>query len=250
MAVSGNPASEDGAPGVPPAFREAVEALRSARLRPEIVIGDTPAPRKLASYAFALTATVEVDGEELADGRLVLLHEPGGHEAWNGEFRLVSLGRAELEPEMADDPLLAEVGWSWLTEGLDQQGARYTEPSGTVSRCSSHYFGGLAERETSTEIEIRASWTPLTGAGSGQGSGLSTSPGPGQGSGAAPGGRTGASAGAGRGVSAGAGFAEHLRAWCELLCLCAGLPPAPAAPVASPVPVGGVVPMPTRRRPL
>ena len=213
MAVSGNPASEDGAPGVPPAFREAVEALRGARLRPEIVIGDTPAPRKLAPYAFALTATVEVDGEELADGRLVLLHEPGGHEAWNGEFRLVSLGRAELEPEMANDLMLAEVGWSWLMDGLEQQGARYTEPSGTVSRCSSHYFGALAERETSTEIEIRASWTPV--------------PTP----------------------TGGAGFAAHLRAWCELLCLCAGLPPAPAAPAAAPVSSGGVVPMPTRRRP-
>ena len=224
-AVSGNPASEHGAPGVPPAFREAVEALRGARLRPEVVIGDTPAPRKLAPYAFALTATVEVEGEELADGRLVLLHEPGGHEAWNGEFRLVSLGRAELEPEMANDPLLAEVGWSWLTDGLEQQGARYTEPSGTVSRCSSHYFGALAERETSTEIEIRASWTPLTGPGSGAGP------------------RAGANGG-----DPGAGFADHLRAWCELLCLCAGLPPAPA-PMPSPVSAGGVVPMPSRRRP-
>ena len=211
-AVSGHPASEDGAPGVPPAFREAVEALRGARLRPEVVIGDTPAPRKLAPYAFALTATVEVDGEELADGRLVLLHEPHGHEAWNGDFRLVSLGRAELEPEMGGDPMLSEVGWSWLMDALEQQGAAYTEPSGTVTLCSSHYFGALAERDSSTEIEIRASWTPVPSA-----------------------------------LSPVGGFAEHLRAWCELLCLCAGLPP--AAPSASAAPVGGVVPMPTRRRP-
>lgn len=221
-AASGNRASENGAPGVPAAFLEAVAALRGARLRPEVVIGDTPAPRRLAAHAFALTATIEVDGEELADGRLVLLHEPGGHEAWNGEFRLVSLGRAELEPEMADDPLLSEVGWSWLMDGLEQQGARYTEPSGTVSRCSSQYFGALAERETSTEIEIRASWTPVA-----------------------------ASEGGGA-----AGFAEHLRAWCELLCLCAGLPPAPAEPsatasgAASGAAAGGVVPMPSRRRPV
>ncbi|WP_042393663.1 DUF3000 domain-containing protein [Streptacidiphilus carbonis] len=219
-AVSGHPASEDGTPGVPPAFREAVEALRGTRLRPEVVIGDTPAPRKLASYAFALTATVEVDGEELADGRLVLLHEPGGHDAWDGEFRLVSMGRAELEPEMGSDPLLGEVGWSWLMDALTQQGARWTEPSGTVTRCSSQYFGGLAEREGSTEIEIRASWTPL------------------------------------RHDLPGAGFGEHLRAWCELLCQCAGLPPAPptgADPGGSTAGAGtvaGVVPMPTRRRPV
>ncbi|MEZ0089519.1 DUF3000 domain-containing protein [Streptacidiphilus sp. EB129] len=208
-AVSGNQASEDGALGVPSAFRAAVEQLRGARLRPEVVIGDTPAPRKLAPYAFALTATVEVDGMDLADGRLVLLHEPNGHDAWNGEFRLVTLGRAELEPEMGGDPMLSEVGWSWLTDALEQQGASYIEPSGTVSRCSSQYFGALADRESSTEIEIRASWTPTGG-----------------------------------------GFAEHLRAWCELLCLCAGLPPtpgpgAPSRPLDTP---SGVVPMPTRRR--
>ncbi len=180
------------------------------------MIGDTPAPRKLASYAYALTATVEVDGEELADGRLVLLHEPGGHEAWNGEFRLVTMGRAELEPEMAGDPLLAEVGWSWLMDALVASRApATTEPSGTVSRCSSQYFGGLAEREASTEIEIRASWTPLPHD--------------------LPGG----------------GFAEHLRAWCELLCVCAGLPPAlPAASAGPAASAAGVVPMPMRRRPL
>ncbi|QMU78644.1 DUF3000 domain-containing protein [Streptacidiphilus sp. PB12-B1b] len=205
-AVSGHPASEDGAPGEPSAFREAVEALRATRLRPEVVVADTPAPRRLAPYAFALTASVEVDGEELADGRLVLLHEPGGHEAWQGEFRLVSLGRAQLEPEMAHDPLLSEVGWSWLMDSLAQQGARFGEPSGTVSRCSSQFFGSLAERPATTDIEIRASWTPA--------------------------------------VSSAADFAGHLRAWCELLCLCAGLPP--FTPGAA---MGQTVPLPTRRHP-
>jgi hypothetical protein len=205
-AVSGHPASEDGAPGEPSAFREAVEALRGARLRPEVVLGDTPAPRRLAPYAFALTASVEADGEELADGRLVLLHDPGGHDAWQGEFRLVSLGRAQLEPEMAHDPLLSEVGWSWLVDSLAQQAARYVEPSGTVSRCSSHFFGGLAERPATTDIEIRASWTPV--------------------------------------VSSAADFAAHLRAWCELLCMCAGLPPVQSGAAMSPT-----VPLPTRRHP-
>ncbi len=205
-AVSGHPANEDGVTGVPSAFQEAVSALRAARLRPEVVIAETPAPRKLAPYAFALTATVEAEGEELADGQLVLLHEPNGHEAWQGEFRLVSLGRAELEPEMAQDPLLPEVSWDWLTDSLAQLGAEYTAPSGTVSRCSSQYFGGLAERPSSTDIEIRASWTPVT--------------------------------------TTAADFTAHLRAWCELLCLCAGLPPhVPGSASAK------TVALPTRRRP-
>src|SRR4051812_36850677 len=109
-------------------FRHAVDALRAARVRPEIRIEEVTAPRRLAAYAYALEATVRTDGEELADGRLVLLHEPGGQEAWHGEFRVVTLARAELEPEMAADPLLPEVSWSWLTGALGARGAGYDEP--------------------------------------------------------------------------------------------------------------------------
>jgi hypothetical protein len=217
----------DGASGeqaVPEAFRAAVTELLGARLRPEITLGNTPAPRRLAPYSYALTATVESDGEELADGRLVLLHDPSGHEAWQGQFRLVSLTQAELEREIADDPLLAEVGWSWLTDALEQFGCAYAEPSGTVSRAYSQYFGAIAERPSSTEIEIRASWTPVPRA------------------------------------DGSLDLGAHLRAWCELLCLCAGLPPSPlplpgpgAGPGApsptAPSQVSSVVPMPTRRQP-
>lgn len=192
------------------AFRDAVKALTTARLRPEVRISAAPAPRRLAPYAHALTASVEVDGEELADGRLVLLHEPAGHDAWHGDFRLVTLSRAELEPEMAGDPLLSEVGWAWLMDALQVHAARFTEAGGTVTRCASQFFGALAERESSTEIEVRASWTPADGR-----------------------------------------FERHLAAWCDLLCTCAGLPPvAPAhGPLADPPSLGGVVPMPARRRP-
>ncbi|WP_129305964.1 DUF3000 domain-containing protein [Streptomyces sp. L2] len=174
----------------PPAFRAAVEALRSARLRPQVEVEPTPAPRRLAPFAHALEAVV-VDGEqELADGRLVLLHDPAGHDAWRGTFRLVTLVRAELEPEMAADPLLPEVCWSWLTGALQLRGLTYGEPSGTVTRASSHYFGGLGERPPASQIEIRASWTPREGMG---------------------------------GVP---DTAAHLASWCDLLAQVAGLPPA------------------------
>ena len=76
----------------------------------------------------------------------VLLHDPAGHDAWQGNFRLVTLVRAELEPEMAADPLLPEVCWSWLTGALEARGLSYGEASGTVTRAGSHYFGGLSER--------------------------------------------------------------------------------------------------------
>lgn len=167
-------------------------ALRAARVRPEVTLETVPAPRRLAPHAFALEASVLAEEEELADGRLVLLYDPEGREAWQGEFRLVTLARAELEPEMAADPLLPEVCWSWLTGALAAREARYGEPSGTVSRTSSHHFGGLADRADTTQIEVRASWTPLPGD---------------------------------RGADPELG--AHLAAWCELLAACAGLPPLP-----------------------
>lgn len=137
-----NEGDRDGGRSAPLPFRSAVDGLRAARLRPQIEIEPTPAPKRLAPFAHALEATV-VDGEQdLADGRLVLLHDPAGHDAWRGTFRLVTLVRAELEPEMAADPLLPEVCWSWLTGALQARGLTYGEPSGTVTRASSHYFGG------------------------------------------------------------------------------------------------------------
>ncbi|MEV6022009.1 DUF3000 domain-containing protein [Streptomyces sp. NPDC052036] len=180
----------DGTDTTPAPFRAAVEALRTARLRAEIEVEPTRPPQRLAPFAYALEAAVVQEDEDLADGRLVLLHDPAGHEAWQGSFRLVTLVRAELEPEMASDPLLPEVCWSWLTGALQSRGLSYGEPSGTVTRASSHYFGGLAARPAASQIEIRASWTPREGLG---------------------------------GVP---DTAAHLACWCELLAQVAGLPPA------------------------
>ncbi|GAA3214084.1 DUF3000 domain-containing protein [Streptomyces thermocoprophilus] len=150
---------------VPLPFRAAVDALRAARLRPQIEIESTPPPKRLAPFAYAMEATVVDGDQDLADGRLVLLHDPAGHDAWRGTFRLVTLVRAELEPEMAADPLLPEVCWSWLTGALQARGLTYGEPSGTVTRAGSHYFGGLSARPAVSQIEIRASWTPREGLG-------------------------------------------------------------------------------------
>lgn len=145
----------------PEDFRVALAALRGAVVRPEVVIAEAPAPQRLAPWAVALTADVVVDGEEVASGRLVLLHEPAGHEAWEGTFRLVTFVRADFEPEMAADPLLPRVGWTWLVEALEERGLAHAALSGTVTRVASESFGGMAARPATAELEIRASWTPL-----------------------------------------------------------------------------------------
>jgi hypothetical protein len=146
---------------VPPLFAQAVRGLRAARPRPEITLEEVSPPARLAPYAFAVFATVERDGAEVASGRLILLHDPAGHEAWQGTFRVVTYVRAELEHEMASDPLLPGVGWAWLTEALDGHGATFSAASGTVTRVASESFGAISGEPASAQIEIRASWTPL-----------------------------------------------------------------------------------------
>ena len=133
-------------------------------VRREIHLEEVPAPQKLAPHAYAIAADVatEIDDDEsdIATGRFVILHDPQGQEAWDGHFRCVTFIRSAIDDEMQGDPLLPEVGWSWFIESLDKCGAEYTSPSGTVTRVSSASFGQLSTTEETSEIEIRASWTP------------------------------------------------------------------------------------------
>jgi hypothetical protein len=146
----------------PPSFTRAVEELRATTCRPEITLEEIPAPQRLAPYAFALSGTVLRDGEEVATGRLILLHDPAGHEAWEGTMRLVTYVTAEIEPELAIDPLLPTVGWTWLTDALDGEQAAYIAIGGTITQTLSTRFAELAGPPTTADLEIRASWTPVT----------------------------------------------------------------------------------------
>ena len=128
----------------PEAFTNAVAGLRAATPRQEILLEEIAAPQRLAPYAFALSATVLRAGDEVASGRLILLHDPDGHEAWQGNLRLVTLITAELEADMAGDPLLPAVAWTWLTDGLDQHGAAHTAIGGTITQTTSTRFGELS----------------------------------------------------------------------------------------------------------
>jgi len=146
----------------PPAeFRAAVEQLKAASLRPEIVCEEMPAPQRIAPHSAALSADVVVSREEVAGGRLVLLYDPAGNDAWEGNFRCVAYVRSDIDPEMVTDPLLSAVGWSWITEALESHAAQFIAPSGTVTRVAAESFGGMAGAAASAEIEVRASWSPI-----------------------------------------------------------------------------------------
>ena len=184
---------------VPPdIFRSAVAELEAGRdqqmaARPELDFEEVPAPKRLAAHAAALAVSVQAAppaAAEIASGRLVLLYEPGGQPGWAGPFRLVAQIQAELDPEIAADPLLGAVGWSWLTEALDARTAGYAAPSGTVTRVVTEGFGAKQGERAATEFELRASWSPAA-----------TDP-------ALP-----------------ADLASHVAAWCDAICTAAGLPP-------------------------
>ena len=144
----------------PALFREAVASLSAATVRREVRLEPLRAPQRLAPWSHALGADVlAADGTDLATGRLVLLHDPEGAEAWDGVLRLVAYASAELDPEMGVDVMLPTVGWSWLTDALTERGAPFRAAGGTVTQTNSTRFGDIAGPTTSVSIEIRASWT-------------------------------------------------------------------------------------------
>ncbi|MGB3954398.1 MAG: DUF3000 domain-containing protein [Brooklawnia sp.] len=175
-------------------FWRVQDAIELFRWRPELTVEEIPAPQRIAPHAYAIEAVVHsADKAEIGTGRLIVLHDPSGNPAWNGTYRCVSYAHADVDLEMVTDPLLAEVGWTWLTESLHSAGAEYHDASGTVTAVSSRSFGELADEPDRAEVEIRASWTP---------------------------------------EMADHDITPQLAAWQALLCTTAGLPPLPDGVIA------------------
>lgn len=174
---------------VPAEFLAALGTLRKARCRSELHLDEIPAPSRLAPFAVALGAEVigpapaahaasvhgpvsaalvravgssDDEADELATGRFILLYDPDGSAVWDGEFRIVTYIRAQLEPEMGNDEMLGSVAWAWLVEALENHNAPYRAAGGTATRVLSESFGTLADRPGSIDIELRASWTPAS----------------------------------------------------------------------------------------
>jgi hypothetical protein len=172
----------------PAQFTQAVDHVRRAVLRPEVVVDEMPAPQRIAPHSFAISGDVLIDDDELATGRFILLHDPAGNDAWGGTFRCVTFARADIEADMAADPVLPSVGWSWLAEALSAYGSAYTAASGSVTVVRSEGFGEMEADGSDAQIEVRASWTPVMDTPT-------------------------------------ADMGGHASAWSNLLCAIAGLPP-------------------------
>jgi Protein of unknown function (DUF3000) len=189
-------------------FRQAVTEMEAGmaalrELRPDLAFEEEPPPRRLAPLAHAVAAAVFGSGgpasphgpggepgeAEIGSGKFILLFDGAGQSAWDGKHRIIGYVHAELEPEMAADPLLNEVGWSWLTEALEARSSGFRKISGTVTTVVTQGFGGKEDEPVSTSFELRASWSPVISDG----------------------------------VSA--QLDGHIAAWCDVICMAAGLPP-------------------------
>ncbi|SEC58595.1 Protein of unknown function [Gordonia malaquae] len=210
------PVTTSGAPTEPAEFRDAVQSLHAANVRPEIEVGSIRPPQRLAPYSYALgvevrqpdvtdSAMIPADSAGSSFGRLVLLYDPDGQEAWNGTFRLVAFIQAEVEAALAADPLLPQVTWSWLSEALGvSDGETESTPAfgsdvppvralgGTVTATTSVRYGDIAGPPQSHQLELRASWT-----------------------------------------ATGVDLSVHLEAFCDVLASVAGLPPSGVSALGS-----------------
>ena len=146
-------------------FLEALDSLRGHTFRPEIHVVQIPPPKAIAPWAVALQAEINdspfLDPDTYrGDARFVLLHDPQGQPAWEGQFRVVSYASSTLDPEIAYDPLLSQVAWAWLTDALHEYGAPFHKLTGSVTRRYNENFGAESAYASRAEVEVRASWTP------------------------------------------------------------------------------------------
>ena len=158
--------------------------------RRELSIDEIGSPQRIAPHSLAIAGELCVGHDTVSSGRLILLHDPAGNEAWNGTFRLVTYVRSEVDLEMVADPLLPDISWAWLTEALESNDCDASFMAGTVTASYGRSFGEMAGEPDRAEVELRSSWTPN--------------------------------------LSTHHSLTNHLSAWQELLALVAGEPPLPA----------------------
>jgi hypothetical protein len=141
--------------------------MSAVAVRPELELGPIRPPQRLAPYSYALGAEVKHPDHEIvpecsegdAFGRLILLYDPDGADAWDGTIRLVAYIQADLDASEAIDPLLPEVAWSWLSEALESRLESVTALGGTVTATTSVRYGDISGPARAHQLELRASWT-------------------------------------------------------------------------------------------
>ena len=177
--------------GAPAEFLLAMESLRSATVRDELVIEQIAAPGKLAKFEVAFSANVDASATDVASdlgtGRFVLLWDKDEPEPWHSRFRVITFAKSPLETNIGADELISDVACAWLTEALQHRHADFIAEAGTATRIISSGYGALSNQSDHAELEIRASWSPIN-----------------------------------------TNAASHLEAWQDLVCIMSGFPNLPS----------------------
>jgi hypothetical protein len=145
-------------------FESLVESARSAALPQEVAVHEIDAPQGLAPNAIAFSADVVAGTGHLdrGTGRLIILDDPDEPAAWGGRSRAIVFAQSPLEVDLGSDELYSAATWETLLDELKEGGAKFDHPAGTVTRVISTGFGDLAPQGRGTQVEVRASWSPVT----------------------------------------------------------------------------------------
>ncbi len=143
----------------PQDFQHVLRSIADARIRSDVRTVEAPAPGRIAPFAVAINGEIVGHPGVEGSGRFVVLHDPGGQDAWEGTLRVVALVKATADLEVGSDDLWAEVAWSWISDALAD--LPHLALGGAVTKVTDRTFGAIADREDSVRVEVRVSWTPL-----------------------------------------------------------------------------------------
>jgi hypothetical protein len=147
----------------PAQFAAAAISLTEPALRSELETSQIPAPDRIAPWALAFAAQAPNPADTPMNrgvGRIVFLHDPEQFDVWGSNMRVIAYGKSPLENDMGVEEDVAHYWWSELMRALNTHGATFTNEAGTVTKMSSTGMGSLANDPNSSEVEIRASWSP------------------------------------------------------------------------------------------
>ena len=147
----------------PAQFAAAALGLDKAILRSELETTEIPAPPKIAPFALAFAAQVPNPADTPMNrgvGRIVFLYDPEQYDTWGSNMRVIAYGKSPVENDLSIEDDVANYWWEWLNRALELHSAKFSHTAGTVTKISSTGMGSLANDPNSSEVEIRASWSP------------------------------------------------------------------------------------------
>ena len=147
-------------------FQVAARPLAQPFLRSELDTKQIEAPVGIAPFALAFAAQVPDTTEtplHRGIGRIVFVHDPDQAETWGSNMRVIAYVKSPAELDLGKEDDSANYYWELLNRALNNHSAKFTAEAGTITKMSSTGMGSIASDKPSTEIELRASWTPLDG---------------------------------------------------------------------------------------